>query len=48
LGKKLVYELKFFLGYQRILDPRGAQTFEEGGVKKSKGFYESGGRVCAS
>jgi hypothetical protein len=28
LGKKLVYMLKVFLGYERILDPRGAQTLE--------------------
>jgi hypothetical protein len=30
LGEKLVYELEVLLGYQRILDPRGSQTFEGG------------------
>jgi hypothetical protein len=28
LGEKLVYELKVLLGYQRILDAKGAQTLE--------------------
>jgi hypothetical protein len=28
LGRKLVYKLEVLLGYQKILDPKGAQTFE--------------------
>ncbi len=40
LGEKFIYELKSFLGYQKILDPRGAQTFEERGVKKKINFMK--------
>jgi hypothetical protein len=28
LGRRLVDELKVLLGYERILDPKGVQTFE--------------------
>jgi hypothetical protein len=42
LGGKLVYKLKVLLGYQRILDPKGVQTFNGRGIKKKKGLYESG------
>jgi hypothetical protein len=28
LGEKLVYKLKVLLSYQRILDPKDAQTLE--------------------
>ncbi len=34
INKSLVYELKVFLGYQRILDLRGVQIFEEGRNQK--------------
>jgi hypothetical protein len=47
IGGRLVYELKVILGYQRILDPKGIQTFMEGGVKRNKGFYEGGRWRCA-
>jgi hypothetical protein len=38
LGKKLVYELKIFLGYQRILNPKGIQTLEGRRNKKKGGI----------
>jgi hypothetical protein len=34
LGKRLVYELKVILGYQRILGPKNAQT--HGGKRNQK------------
>jgi hypothetical protein len=42
LGRKLVYELEVFQGYQRILDQKMSKHFMEGGIKRNKGFYESG------
>jgi hypothetical protein len=36
LGKRFVYGLKVFLGYQRILDPKGAQTFKRRMSQKKK------------
>ncbi len=38
LEKKLVYGLKVLLGYQRILHPKGAQTFEGRKSKKKQGI----------
>jgi hypothetical protein len=38
LGEKLVYELKIILGYQKILDPKGAQTLEGWKNKKKQGI----------
>jgi hypothetical protein len=35
LGGRLVYKLKVFLGYPRILDPNDVQTLE-GGKNKRK------------
>jgi len=34
LGKRLIYMLEVFLGCQRILNPRGAQTFEKKSSQK--------------
>jgi len=34
IRKKLVYELEIFLGYQKILHSKGAQTFERVKTKK--------------
>jgi hypothetical protein len=48
LGEKLVYKPKVLLGYQKILNPRGAQTLEGGTSKKNRGIYESGKRSCTS
>jgi hypothetical protein len=28
IGREVVYKLKVFLSYQRILNPKGIQTFE--------------------
>jgi len=42
LGRRLIYELKVFKGYQKILDPKASKNFMEGGKKKKKGFYEGG------
>jgi hypothetical protein len=36
LGDKLVYKLKIFMGYQRILDPKGIQTFEGNSQMKQR------------
>jgi hypothetical protein len=47
LGERLVYKLKVILGYQRILNPKGAQTFEGRRSKKNKGLYKSGKGRCA-
>jgi hypothetical protein len=38
LGEKLVYELEVFIGYQKIIDPRGTQTLERRMNKNNKGF----------
>jgi hypothetical protein len=35
LGERLVYMLKAFMVYLRILDPNGTQTFE-GGISQKK------------
>ncbi len=37
LGKRFVYVLKVLLGCQRILNPRGTQTFERGKNQKKWG-----------
>jgi hypothetical protein len=42
LGRRLVYDLKVVLGYQRIMDLKGIQTFMEGIVKGNKRLYEGG------
>jgi hypothetical protein len=34
VGGRLVYKLKVFLGYPRILDPNDVQTFEGGRNQK--------------
>jgi hypothetical protein len=36
LGFRLVYELKSFMGYQKILDPKGIQTFEGNNQMKQR------------
>jgi hypothetical protein len=36
------------MGYQKILDLKGIQTFMEEGVKGNKGLYEGGRWRCAS
>jgi hypothetical protein len=48
LGEIFIYKLKVLLGYQKILDPKGIQTLEEGGIKGNKGFHENGSRKFAS
>jgi hypothetical protein len=48
LGGKLIYEINVFLGYQRIMDPKGIQTLEGRRNKKKKGFCEGGNWRCAS
>ncbi len=40
--------LKVLVGYQMILDPKGAQKFEGGKNLKNEGFYEGGRRRCTS
>jgi hypothetical protein len=47
LKERFVYGLEFFLGYQRILDPKGVQTLERGRSKKKRGLYEGGRWRCA-
>jgi hypothetical protein len=36
--EKFVYGLEVFIGYQKIIGPRGVQTFERGMNKKNKGL----------
>jgi len=48
LGRRLVYELKIFLGYQKIMDPKGIQTFYGRKAKGNKEFHEGGKWRCAS
>jgi hypothetical protein len=48
LGGRFVYELKFLMGYQRILDSKGVQTFYGRRNKKNKIFYEGGKWKCGS
>jgi hypothetical protein len=40
LGEKVIYRLKVFLGYQKIMYPRGTKTFKGRMSKKKNGFYE--------
>jgi hypothetical protein len=42
LGRKFVYELKVFLGYQKILFKKASKQFMEGRIKRNKGLYEGG------
>jgi len=47
LGRRLVYELKVLLGYQRSWIQKASKHFIEGGLKRNKGFYEGGKWRCA-
>jgi hypothetical protein len=46
LGRKLIYELKVFLGYEKILNAKGIQTLYGRKNKKNK-LYEGGKWRCA-
>jgi hypothetical protein len=47
LGKRLIYRLKFLLGYQKTLDPKGVQTLERGkNQKKQKNLSRGKKKIC--
>jgi hypothetical protein len=46
IEKMFVYRLKVLLVYQKILNPKGVQTLEEGKVKGNKELYEGGRWKC--
>jgi hypothetical protein len=48
LGERFVYELEVLMGYEKILDSKGIQTFERRKSKRKQGILWSEKRRCAS